>query len=103
MARPVRAGCPAAPLRPALEVATIVRAHGAAVRRQQSNQIARQACVAKVPIEGTMRGRMRKSGERRIHLCQGRAQRRQQFPFARLDLCERNSLDPRQQTHEMLA
>jgi hypothetical protein len=35
MARPARAGCPAPPPRPALEVATIVRTHGAAVRRQQ--------------------------------------------------------------------
>src|SRR5438132_9759340 len=57
MARPGRAGCPAAPLRPALEVATIVRAHGAAVRRQQTlsreqRQALRAIAVCRTPALG---------------------------------------------------
>ena len=57
MARPVRAGCPAAPPRPAFEVATIVRAHGAAVRRQQvlsreQRQALRAIAVCRTPALG---------------------------------------------------
>jgi hypothetical protein len=57
MARPVRAGCPAPPPRPALEVATIVRAHGAAVRRQQAlsreqRQALRAIAVCRTPALG---------------------------------------------------
>jgi hypothetical protein len=57
MARPGHAGCPAAPPRPALEVATIVRAHGAAVRRQQAlsreqRQALRSIAVCRTPALG---------------------------------------------------
>jgi len=57
MARPARAGCPATPPRPALEVATIVRAHGAAVRRQQvlsreQRQALRAMAVCRTPALG---------------------------------------------------
>jgi hypothetical protein len=57
MARPGRAGCPASPPRPPLEVATIVRAHGAAVRRQQvlsreQRQALRAIAVCRTPALG---------------------------------------------------
>jgi hypothetical protein len=57
MARPVRAGCPATPTASGLEVATIVRAHGAAVRRQQAlsreqRQALRAIAVCRTPALG---------------------------------------------------
>lgn len=58
MARPARAGCPASPPpRPALEVATIVRTHGAAVRRQhllsrEQRQALRAIAVCRTPALG---------------------------------------------------
>jgi hypothetical protein len=57
MARPARACCRARPAPPALEVATIVRAHGAAVRRQQTlsreqRQALRALAVCRTPALG---------------------------------------------------
>jgi hypothetical protein len=57
MARLVRAGCPATPPQPTLEVATIVRAHGAAVRRQlalsrEQRQALRAIAVCRTPALG---------------------------------------------------
>jgi len=57
MARSVRARCPATPTASGLEVATIVRAHGAAVRRQQAlsreqRQALRAIAVCRTPALG---------------------------------------------------
>jgi hypothetical protein len=53
----MRAGCPATPPRSALEVATIVRAHGAALRRQlalsrEQRQALRAIAVCRTPALG---------------------------------------------------